>query len=499
MTYLAVAGALQSRVGVLDLDSYYHYRHAERLRSEGVWDGSFPWIPAHVMGREGSDLWYGFHLLLAPATSAADPFGAIERMSVAVTALLLLCIALALRWLQTSAWWAWPAVALFAAPAVLSHLLMMRPHALSLGLAVLAFAAAVRGATRPLLLLAFATAWIHLSLAWLSAFAAAAVLAAKVLRGERPWREAAAIVVGIAAGLALRPNPIGALAIAKVQLVDLTLAKLDAVPLDIGQELLPLSVAELGKRFLPLVILWGASTVAAVVALAAFRSRLPPDAVVAIAAAALLSAAFLAITLVLFRRAYDPWAAFTVLLAAQVVSALARDRARGSRVAAALVPVVLAALLASRSMRPVLAQRERSIAPYRPVAEWIAKDGKPGDLVYHVQWYTFAPLMFWIPDRRFSSGIDPVFSYAYDRDLYWKAYHMRQGDAPGGTCGAPSCANQPVEPLSLVLRRDFQARYLLVESRSHVCNRIAGADAGLERALQQDLMVVYRVLPQEAK
>src|SRR5438034_264126 len=67
-----------------DPDALYHVRHAWVLRTQGLLAGEFPWVRFSAIAREASDLWYGFHVLLAPFTFGADLMRGVELAGVAV-------------------------------------------------------------------------------------------------------------------------------------------------------------------------------------------------------------------------------------------------------------------------------------------------------------------------------------------------------------------------------------------------------------------------------
>ena len=69
--------------------------------------------------------------------------------------------------------------------------------------------------------------------------------------------------------------------------------------------------------------------------------------------------------------------------------------------------------------------------PYRfqAAAAAIAEDSQPGDIVYNVDWGYFPELFFWNTKNYYVSGLDPIFLYAYNPNLYWEAHHLQAGDS----------------------------------------------------------------------
>ena len=137
----AVALALHAPIATLtDPDSLYHIRHAWIYRTEGLFQGAFPWIAFSAIEREASNLWYGFHVLLVPFTFFDDLVVGIRSAGVLVTFACLMLVWGALARLRLRWPILWMLVFAFATADSLYRLTMVRPHPLSLGIAVLLFA-----------------------------------------------------------------------------------------------------------------------------------------------------------------------------------------------------------------------------------------------------------------------------------------------------------------------------------------------------------------------
>jgi hypothetical protein len=103
----------------------------------------------------------------------------------------------------------------------------------------------------------------------------------------------------------------------------------------------------------------------------------------------------------------------------------------------------------------------------KQAAQWLHDNSAPGDIVFHAHWDLFPDLFFWNTKDRYIGGMDPIFQYAYDPALYWKAHHLYTGQFASYTCGAPVCDPSNSEDTFTVLRRDFKASYLVLEQRRH--------------------------------
>src|SRR5437763_14871663 len=77
---------------LIDPDALYHFRHASLYATRGPLLSGFPWMAYSVMGHIPGDLWYGFHLLLAPFTYVPDPILGIKLAGIfLLAAMMVLC------------------------------------------------------------------------------------------------------------------------------------------------------------------------------------------------------------------------------------------------------------------------------------------------------------------------------------------------------------------------------------------------------------------------
>lgn len=459
---------------VVDRDGLYHFRHAALYAERGPLLAEFPWAAYSVISQERADLWYGFHLLLAPLTRLAGPLVGLEIAGVTVLGLSLVLFYWSLRRLEVGWPEAWPFLLLLCAPPAVLRMLALRPHVLSLGLLALLFSLLVRGRLRYLFAGALVLAWVHLNVAWIGLGLAVLVLGARsALERRLHWQPFAAVVAGLALGWLLRPNPLGAARLLWTQLVLLAQVRAEGVPLLWGGEFSPRPAAEVVTLFWVLLLLLGG----AIAAWAAQRKR--PRPLSAADRAALLSAAIVAVaagvqTFTQAARWSDPWKLFTVLFAALALDRWclrqpqdgAHPQAGRQRWTAltALLLLQCAALLqlalpAGRRMVTSGFEPER----LRPHAGWLASHSEPGSIVFHARWETFAELFFWNTRNRYINGMDPIFLYARTTARYWEAHHLATG-ASAFTFAGREPSRLGVDSTLAVLRRDFDARFLLVEA-----------------------------------
>lgn len=456
---------------VADPDSFYHLAHAAVYRAGSVLDTSLPWAAWSVIGAWGGDLWWGYHLLLAPLSLLGVASG-IAAAGFLGTALLLGTLWAVLR-ARGAAALPWTLFAFLAVPNVLYRLLMARPHVLSLALA-LGLAAAL--ATRRWRWAAAAAAvlcWLHASVFWLAIVVLGSWTAARLLEPEGrrellPDLRPAALAVGggVVAGLLLRPAPLATLRLVRVQLLDVLGARAGEGGLRLGGELAPLPPEALlpvaWLFLLPWTVVAGA-LVAARLRRAAGWSGLARRRRILGTTTGLASAFFLALALGVASRALVEWVVFGAAATALLGSAVLPAWARGPG-AWGLAAVTVAALPWMGGWHA--ANVRLNAVPddaLREAAEWLAARSEPGELVFHAHWDSFGPLLAWNRVNRYLGGMDPVFLQAHDPGAWGPVAGIT---GPGPLASDPSAVIRPFAP-----------RWVLVEPRR---------DRALYQALRAD-------------
>ena len=94
-------------------------------------------------------------------------------------------------------------------------------------------------------------------------------------------------------------------------------------------------------------------------------------------------------------------------------------------------------------------------------ARWLEANSKPGDIVFNVRWEYFPELFFWNTKNRYTGGMDPIFQYAFDAELY------RAGLTVGATrnsllCAGGSCLETTGADSYRILKEKFKARYVFL-------------------------------------
>ena len=506
---LALAAALNfTHDRVTDPDSFYHWRHAWVYATQGLTEAAFPWAQFSVIRTLAADLWYGLHVLMIPLTWLDDPVWSLKVGSFVSTAVSLILFYVAQKRLGT----AWPLLGtlIFAGATadLLYRITMLRPHPISLGLTLLAFAdltadppAADRRRLLRLFVLSALVAWLHLAVAWLPLLVAGVAGAVRLVRRTpRDVLGPVATLAGAVAGWLLRPNPFAALKLAYIQVAYLTLQQQGGAALRFGNELRPFHLSELYKQ-LPGILLLLLVGVALLVSF--WRRR--ADLGTALWSSLVLWPLFFVLAFVVFRRANEVMMAFAVtflgLVAARARAAVGSGGVLRSALASwpgtlAAGAVVLALLVMPiRTMTRFSLFLPRAYDPqrFRAVGEWLEKNSAPGEIVF-VDWDRFGYLVFWNPHNHYIHGMDPIFMYAYDAGLYWKGHYLAADQVTAHTYASPPGSKAVPEDTHTVLRRDFRASFILLEPRNEKLVAYLRGTPGFVKVLQTEQEILFRIV-----
>lgn len=400
--FLLVAGLIQLFTPApWDADTAYHVAVGRLLAEHGVLR-AFPWTPFSWLAENYADKELLFHLLLAPLSSL-DWITASKLAGAALGALVLLVTYLVLRAEGVARAGVWALVPLAASGAYAYRFALVRPHLLSIALALAVTWAALRGRTWLLLALCALYPWSYI--AWhLPLVLVAVIEVARLAGGGRlraaPW---AAALAGVAIGVALHPNAANLLRFWWLVHVDILARTAWGARqgFELGTEFQPFAPADFVRlAALPVVMALAALVMG-------WRARARDPGVLAFALAA---AAFAGLT-VLTQRFVEYLAPFGVVALALAL----RDRAR-TWAAGALAGAF--AFTAAFGAGPVLrlGLRANDIPPI--VVDYLQARVPPGAQVFTCDWGLTGELMIALPDRKFLVALDPVLMYARDPAAY---------------------------------------------------------------------------------
>ena len=389
---------------------------------------------------------------------------------------------------------------------------MMRPHLLSLALTILLFSYLIhkKNQLQPantvsmrshahrikIFAAAFLISWIHISLIWIPFLIFAVIFITKMfLEKIRIWREGLVLLAGLIVGWLLRPNPIGSLKLAYIQVVQLILEKQNDFSLLFGRELFPLAPQTLFQNFSGFMLLW----LLAVGVLVWSRRQLRSQTLqfkVLIYSSIILSVTFFLLTILVARRAHGFWIPFSTIFIAAIFS-LVISQARLRQIGVGLVSLISFFLLIYTPWRNSISLEERAIPPdkFKTAALWLKENSQPGDIVFNVRWSDFPMLFFWNDKNYYIGGMDPIFQYAYNREMYWRFHYLSADEVTKYTCPTPACTKNMLEDTYSVLKNNFNAKYVFLEKQRNplIYYYLESAPENYEKKIDTVSEAVYEI------
>jgi hypothetical protein len=485
-----------SSPNLADNDSFYYFGLANLFKERGLFNAEFPWIYYSPIRELSVSLWYGFGVLMIPFSYLG--IAGIKVAGVILTAAALFAFYFVLQRLQIKAPLFWTFFLFFAAPNVVYRFLMIRPQLISAALVILFFYFLITNKFWPVLLTALGIAWFHTNLFWLPILILAIVVFWQfVLERKINPKILLGVIAGAAAGLFLRPNPLGAVKLVYIQVFKQIFER-QAVPLLVGGEHLPLLPITLLRNFWGVTLVWLAALIMFFIFWKLIKKSSPRYLQTGLLSSASLSILFFALTMLLARRAYDLWVPFSLIFSGSlftVASLCWRSQSRQAFYDAAKILLLL--LLIFNAFYSIYRTEMSLKAAYQPermkkVAEWLKDNSQIGDIVFNLRWPRFSELFYWNQKNYYVGGLDPIFQYAYDPNLYWKFHYLMADMVTDKTCGFTECTEGMMEDTYEVLKRDFRAKYVVADKiQNPAVYSFLNADPRFENKFEDNRETVF--------
>jgi len=486
---------------ITDLDAFYHIKHAWIYATQGIFNSAFPWTQFSVIGQVGADLWYGFHILIIPFTLFPDLLDGIRYGAFFITITTFLLVYWALKRLRIKWPLFWLAVFGFASAVLLVRLTMLRPHSLSLALSLLLFAylttshselpaggeisrekslatnvnRQVRMTILGIFLTGLILSWLHIALAWLPILVAMMVLLMEILHRQKIYlSKYAALAIGLVAGVLLRPNPFGAIKLAYIQVVQLLFEK--NLPLRFGVELYPYVWENFAEELIPITtLLIIGITFVGWLSYTKKLKEISAETKAPIFASLILTGFFALLTYAVARRSNDLFIGFGVILLGLIFTYWQSTRPVFHKKSTALnvIAIVMVIVLLYMPIKNIflfdiyvfISFRRHGLAAerFKDLSLWLKENSRPEEIVFNIHWDNFAQLFFWNHNNYYINGMDPIFQYVFEPSSYWKVHYYAIDEAGPFTCGMTRCTPRENEYTPLVLKRNFNASYIMVE------------------------------------
>lgn len=493
---------------IFDPDSFYHIRHARVLLENGIFNTEFPWTYYSTVRLAGSDMWYGFHILLIPFTYINNMALAIKIAGVFITFSVLVSCYFAFKNLGIKFPAFFSTFFILSSSAVLFRMAMTRPHPLSLGLLALIFSFFNSGSIWLVLIFSFLTGWLHSVVFWLPIVAVAPIVIFKKLNNQKvEITKIFVLLGGLITGMLARPNPLENFKLIRTVILDIYSLKGYELAALIGTELGIPGWVGMGKLLWPLMLI---IIVSLVIIGRATYSKWPIQKEIKIVIISSFIMLLFSINMyITASRAIDLLSLFSVIFFGTVVSYyLSRAEGLGQKI------YLESRIMFFCAMIPLLTFTTYSTIPrferyfnsamlpdrFKGPAIWLRDNTNKGDIVFHLIFDQFPSLFFWNQNNYYIYGMDPVFLYKYDQKLYWEMYYLAVNDSGSETCFSEECPPENIIPTYDAIAKDFKADYVFTRRRQHknFLDYLESNPQYFQKVYDQELSVIFKVLPSPA-
>ena len=433
LLYLAVAATLHFCVVSVpyDADTAYHAAVGSLIREHGILR-SFPWTPFSWLAENYADKELLLHLLYVPFI----PLGWITASKIVGTllgALLFFAIYVVLRAEQVRFAGIWALLPILTSDVFVFRLALVRPHLMSIPLALLLAWAALRGRFVLVAILAALYTWAYVAFWQIPLILLCAVEAARLLSAGRvQWQPAAAAAAGILTGWLLHPNSMNLLQFNWIHMVDVLFqnAWQAREGIELGIEFRPFNLQQW------LTWLLASVAMASVAMVTGWRARKDDAGLLAFALAAVAFGLLTART-ARFAEYFIPFAAVSMALASRYLPW------RWVIIAVFAVALLYTGKPLTETLHG-LNSRKDTLPPQ--LASWMQQQIPVGSQVFTTEWGLTGALMLALPERKFIVALDPTLFLKKDPELYRLWYSIPRNPYPG---------------MADAIRKRFGARYVI--------------------------------------
>jgi hypothetical protein len=416
--YCALASAVQFLIVSvpIDADTAYHAAVGRLLSEHGILR-SFPWTPFSWLSDHYADKELLFHLLFAPL-SGLGWITASKIVGAFLGATLLFVIFLVLRAEKVRFAGLWALLPLVTSDVFLYRFALVRPHLMSISLAIILLWAALRGWYLLLAAVSALYPWSYVAFWQLPLILLCIVEAARFLSGERvQWKPAAVSAAGIVVGWALHPNALNLLKFNWIHMVDVLLVNAwqSKEGIELGLEFLPFTAMQWVRW------LFAAAAMTVMGLIFGWRERKQDAGPLAFAFSAVVFG-LLAARTARFAEYFIPFAALTMARASKAVPW------RGFVIAVFAVSLLYTSKPLTETAQGLGAKRE--VMPAQ-LASWLQQRIPAGSQVFTTEWGHTGTLMLALPDRKFIVALDPTLFLVRDPELYRLWYELPRNPRPG--------------------------------------------------------------------
>jgi hypothetical protein len=462
--FLLCAGVLQLSIPYpYDADTGYHFAAGSLIGEHGLLT-SFPWLTFSWMSDHYADKELLFHLLFVPL-SGRDFTTASRVVGTLCGAGILASIYVVLRSERIRMAGIWALLPLALSSSFTYRFAQVRPHLLSISLAILLLWAIARSKLVLAVIVSIIYPWAYVAFWQIPLLLLLAAEAGRFLHQKRvAWKPALAVLVGIAAGVLVHPNAGNLLQLNWIVQSNILVQNAwgATAGFELGQEFDPPTLTLWLTRLLPATLLVLFALVIG------WRRRERDNLPLAFALAAIGFGVLTARTY-RFVEYFVPMAAIAGAFAFDVLS---------WRVPAAILSAAGVMYTAAFGLADYLALTRRGVDISPSLAGRLRSNIPPDAQVFTPDWQMTGTYMMALPERKFIVALDPTLFYVKNPELYALWYRISR-DAPPN--------------LGMVIRHFFKARYVLFFERPEFASLLSRleTDPSVRLLLRTRIMYLF--------
>lgn len=120
------------------------------------------------------------------------------------------------------------------------------------------------------------------------------------------------------------------------------------------------------------------------------------------------------------------------------------------------------------------------ITEFKQATDWLEQNTPKNSIIFHTEWDEFPQLWFHNDHNYYLGGLDPTFTYLYDKDLYLTWENIMKG--------------KETENLSKIIQEKFRSNYVFVEKKNHQkLIDVLNNDINFEKSFESDDSLIYRI------
>ncbi|GAM11202.1 hypothetical protein OR1_03513 [Geobacter sp. OR-1] len=465
LVYLCVIGCIQLYSSYpYDTDTAYHAAVGGLIRKFGLLH-SFPWTTFSIMSDRYADKELLFHLLFAPL-SGLDYVTASRIVGTVGGTGVLLAIYLILQREGVRYAGIWALLPLTASGFYVYRIALVRPHLLSITLALLLLWAVVRCRLWTITIISIIYPWAYVAFWQIPLLILIVATTARIIGKERfRWEPIAAVAAGIIIGAGLHPNTMNLLHLNWAQMSVLKNSWQMKQGFDLGREFSPPTYDAWIAHLLPLVL-------ATVISIAVALYKRPRSIVQIAFILGSIVFCILTARTIRFIEYFVPFAAVSLAFASQHLSFKYFTHST-------LIVTLVYTIMFGRDEIIRLSRRADDMPAN--VGNALRQLVPPEVQIFTPDWQCTGTFMLTLPGRRFIVALDPTFFYLKDPALYRIWYRVSR-EAPADTVD--------------IIRERFGARYVLFnyiafkETFGPLFNRLS-TEARVKTLFRKDGLVLF--------